>query len=140
MLLPQVVPGQDSKEEGKRTKAIHALIDQYSLARDTKDSVLLKSILTEDVDQLVSSGEWRKGIGEAIQGMQRSSESNPGSRSLRVENIRFLDSKNVLADARYEIRNAQGNTRSMWSTFVLVYHQGRWKIAAIRNMLPSGTH
>jgi hypothetical protein len=62
MLLSQVLPGQDSKEEGKHTKAIHALIDQYSLARDTKDSVLLKSILTEDVDQLVSTGEWRKGV------------------------------------------------------------------------------
>jgi len=43
----------------KEKQEITFLIDQYSLAREKKDTVLLKSILTPEVDQLVSSGEWR---------------------------------------------------------------------------------
>jgi len=48
------------------------------------DTVMLKSILTPDVDQLVSSGEWRTGIEGAMKGMVRSSTSNPGKRTLVV--------------------------------------------------------
>jgi uncharacterized protein (TIGR02246 family) len=129
---------QGSKEGSAGTRDIYRLIDNYSLARENKDTVLLKSILTNDIDQLVSNGEWRYGIDEAVQGMQRSSQSNPGSRTLTVEKIRFLDQKNAIADARYEIKNADGTSRKMWSTFVVVNQKGRWKIAAIRNMLPAG--
>ena len=132
-LLAQVI-----KKEDIRIRDINILIDNYSLARDKKDTVLLKKILTNDVDQLVSSGEWRNGISEAVQGMMRSSENNPGTRTLTVEKIRFLDSKNAIADARYEIKSREGTTRKMWSTFVVVNDNGKWKIAAIRNMLPSG--
>jgi|GEM_PF-347776 len=138
LLLPSFLIAQNRKEGVNQTKDIYTLIDNYSLARDKKDTVLLKSILTNDVDQLVSSGEWRNGISEAVQGMMRSSENNPGTRTLTVEKIRFLDSKNAIADARYEIKSREGTTRKMWSTFVVVNDNGKWKIAAIRNMLPSG--
>ena len=129
---------QGKKKEEERIRNIYALINNYSQARDQKDTVLLKSILTNNVDQLVSSGEWRNGVGEAVHGMLQSSENNPGTRTLTVEKIRFLDSKNAIADARYEIKNKEGIIRKMWSTFVVVNDKGRWKIAAIRNMLPSG--
>jgi uncharacterized protein (TIGR02246 family) len=129
---------QTNKKQDKLMREIYTLIDNYSRAREKKDTLLLKSILTEDVDQLVSSGEWRSGIRAAVQGMQRSSEGNPGTRTLIVEKIRFLDSKNAIADARYEIKNPDGSLRKMWSAFVVVQQQGRWKIAAIRNMLPAG--
>jgi hypothetical protein len=44
----------------------------------------------------------------------------------------------VVADGRYELSAlAGGETRKMWSTFVLVEENGKWKIAAIRNMLPA---
>jgi hypothetical protein len=46
----------------KQQKAITSLIDQYSQAREKRDTILLKTILTSDVDQLVSTGEWRVGI------------------------------------------------------------------------------
>jgi hypothetical protein len=127
---------QASKVTDKPTQDIYALIDNYSLARDKKDTVLLKRILTADIDQLVSTGEWRTGMGEAVRGMQQSSQGNPGTRTLTVEKVRFLDALNALVDARYEI-NTQGNPRKMWSTFVVVNQNGQWKIAAIRNMLPS---
>lgn len=114
------------------------LINSYSKARETKDTVLLKEILVEDIDQLVSSGEWRKGIEEAVQGMMESSSANPGDRTLKVESIRFLNPDAAVVDARYEIKNSSGTIRKMWSTFIVVLETEQWKISAIRNMLPSG--
>jgi len=125
--------------QGTRNKEdeISFLIDQYSLARKRKDTLLLKSILTVGIDQLVSSGEWRHGKSEAVTGMLRSSESNPGSRKLIIEKIRFINSECGIVDARYEIQNPDGTVRKMWSTFVVVSENKMWKITAIRNMLPS---
>src|SRR5262245_59976587 len=71
---------------------IVTLIDNYSKAREQKDTILLKKILTPDVDQLVSTGVWRTGMREAILGMLRSTESNNGSRKLIVDKVRFLSS------------------------------------------------
>lgn len=129
---------QNNAADHKRKQDITTLIDQYAQAREKKDTVLLKSILTSDVDQLVSSGEWRDGIKASVTGMLRSSDSNPGSRKMIVEKIRFINSESALADARYEIHNTNGNTRKMWSTFIVVYEKPQWKITAIRNMLPTG--
>lgn len=123
--------------QDKQTVAIYSLIDKYSQAREKKDTLLLKSILTTDVDQLVSSGEWRNGMKGSVNGMLRSSESNPGSRKLIVEKIKFLNPESAIADARYEIQNTDGTTRKMWSTFIVVYQESTWKITAIRNMLPT---
>ena len=116
---------------------MYSLIDQYSQAREKRDTVLLKSILTSDIDQLVSSGEWRSGIKESTMGMLRSSASSPGTRTLKVEKIRFLNPQCAIVDARYEIQNADGSLRKMWSTFIIVDQKNNWKISAIRNMLPS---
>lgn len=129
---------QDIEISAKQEQAIAALIDQYARAREDQDTALLKSILTTEVDQLVSSGEWRMGIQGAMSGMLRSSANNPGKRSLIIEKIRLLHAESGIVDARYEIQNADGTTRKMWSTFIVVYHEERWKITAIRNMLPAG--
>src|SRR5690349_2903552 len=94
---------QDRKESGAKNKEIYLLIDNYSIAREKKDTMLLRKILTTDIDQLVSTGEWRFGINDAIKGMLQSSVSNPGSRILQVEKVRFLDGNNAIADAHYEI-------------------------------------
>lgn len=120
----------------KQKQDLYALIDQYALAREKKDTVLLKNILTEDIDQLVSSGEWRTGVSASLKGMLKSSESNSGTRKLIVDKIRLLNAQTALVDARYEIQNADGTMRKMWSTFVAVYNGSQWKISAIRNMLP----
>jgi len=126
-------------QDTNKKQAIHSLIDKYSQARETKDTLLLKEILTTDIDQLVSNGEWRRGIRAAVDGMMRSSTSNPGWRSLIVESIRFLDERNAITDCRYEIQNADGTIRKMWSTFMVTYQHKKWKISAIRNMLPAGS-
>lgn len=130
--------GQLNSPDEQQRQAITTLIDQYSEAREKNDTVLLKKILTSDVDQLVSTGEWRMGINAAVQGMLKSSASSPGTRTLAVENIRIFNSSVAIVDCRYEIQNTDGTQRKMWSTFFVVAKNKIWKITAIRNMLPAG--
>jgi hypothetical protein len=127
---------QQSIPTPKQKQDLYSLIDQYALAREKKDTMMLKEILTGDVDQLVSTGEWRTGIGESVKGMLRSSASSAGSRKLIVDKVRLFNSVSGIVDARYEIQNQDGTIRKMWSTFIVVYGGSSWKITAIRNMLP----
>jgi hypothetical protein len=119
-------------------KDIYSLIDQYSEAREKRDTILLKNILTIDVDQLVSTGEWRNGIASSVQGMLKSSANAPGTRTLTVDKIRMINSTSAIVDCKYEIQNTDGTLRKMWSSFIVVSDKGIWKISAIRNMLPAG--
>ena len=136
LLLPGFGFSQITDEQKINSVAINQVINDYKKARETGDSVLLKSIFTEDIDQLVSSGEWRNGATEAISGMVKSSVNNPGSRVLKVEKIKFLSSEVAMVDARYLIDQADGTQRKLWSSFILVKKQGKWLISAIRNMDP----
>jgi hypothetical protein len=129
--------GQQANLADSQRKDITALIAQYSHVRESRDTVMLKKILTTDIDQLVSTGEWRSGIGAAVKGMMKSSTNNPGSRTLTVDKIRLITPVCAIVDCRYEIANANGNTRKMWSSFIVVADKGLWKISAIRNMLPA---
>ena len=135
-LSSTAVCGQEPNERQRR--AISAVIDQYSRARETRDTVLLRQILTDDIDQLVSSGEWRTGIQSAVEGMLVSSSNSPGRRALDIEKIRLISSTSALVDCKYEIQRADGTARRMWSTFIIVLSKkGAWKISGIRNMLPA---
>ena len=131
------VIGQKNAPDDKQSKDIQTLIDQYSEAREKSDTILLKRILRTDVDQLVSTGEWRAGIDAAVKGMLNSSASSPGTRTLTIERLRLLTESTAIVDCKYEIRNPNGTTRKMWSTFLIVSKKGVWKISAIRNMLPT---
>lgn len=118
-------------------KEIRMLIDQYSLAREKSDTQLLKTILTPNVDQLVSTGEWRVGIKSAVDGMLKSSAGNSGTRTLSIDKIQMLSATTAIVDCRYDIQNADGSIRKMWSSFIVVDEKKVWKIRSIRNMLPS---
>jgi len=136
LLMSSAAFGQTSKVAKEESQAIVNLINSYSKARETKDTTLLKNILTKNVDQLVSSGEWRTGIEKAIEGMMQSSSSNPGERTLKVEKIRFLADAVALVDARYLIKT-DTIVRKLWSSFLVVDEGENWKISAIRNMQPT---
>ena len=127
---------QNDSPAAPQRKSISLLIDRYSQAREKRDTVLLKTILTTNVDQLVSTGEWRTGIGMAVEGMLKSSANSPGTRTLQVDKIRMLNSTTAIVDCKYEIQNGDSTIRRMWSTFILVTEKKAWKISAIRNMLP----
>ena len=137
LLISTSIYAQNTGINKNWEQQIYSLIEKYTRSRERMDTVLLKSILTPDIDQLVSSGEWRNGIEGAMKGMVRSSASNPGKRTLKVEKLRFLNSECAIADTRYEIENTDGTSRKMWSTFIVVYTEEMWKITSIRNMLPA---
>jgi hypothetical protein len=129
---------QNAPLSGKQRTDIKLLIDQYSRAREQRDTILLRQILAMDVDQLVSTGEWRNGVDASVKGMLNSSSSSPGTRTLTVDKIRLIDKNSAIVDCKYEIQDPNGAPRKMWSTFIVVSDKGTWKISAIRNMLPAG--
>jgi uncharacterized protein (TIGR02246 family) len=124
----------------KDESAIRQLVSIYVEARERRDTQRLSSILAPDADQLVSSGEWRKGRDELVRGMLASSESNSGTRTIQVETVRFIAPNVAIANGRYEIAaTAEGQKRFMWTTFILSRYNGAWRIEAIRNMLPAAS-
>jgi uncharacterized protein (TIGR02246 family) len=117
--------------------AIRGVVQKYLNAREQRDAKAVAALFTADADQLVSTGQWRKGRDELVSGTLGSSDNNPGQRTLTVETIRFVAPGVALADARYEILNPNGEAaRKMWSTFLMTRDED-WRIAAIRNMLPA---
>lgn len=104
-------------------------------AREEADATRVAELFTADADQLVSSGEWRRGREALVRGAMASSRTNEGRRTVSVESVRLLTADVALADGRYEIAGAV--TRRMWSTFVIKKTPEGWRIAAIRNMLPA---
>ncbi len=132
VVRPNTLPFEHSEQD-----KIIELVAGYAAAREASDPDALRAILTSDADQLVSSGIWRNTQDNLVKGMLRSSSSNPGKRTLKVERVRFLGSEVAIADARYIIEQTDGRVRNMWSTFVARWEDEKWKIAAIRNMKPA---
>ena len=123
--------GKPSADES----AVRDMVKRYADARDVSDPKAIGTLFSDDADQLVSTGEWRRGKDALVRGMLASSARETGKRTLSVETVRFIGSDVALADARYEIGD-----RKMWSTFLMKRGPGGWRIVAIRNMLPTGQH
>ena len=129
---------QSGASSAEDEAAIREVVAKYNAARDERDEKAIEALFTADADQLVSSGEWRRGRDTLVKGMLASSTNNPGKRTLTVETTRFVANDVALADARYEIEGSGGApARKMWSTFLMKREGGAWRIAAIRNMLPA---
>jgi uncharacterized protein (TIGR02246 family) len=120
------------------TAAVRSVVDRYVTTREAGDEKALAALFTDDVDQLVSTGEWRKGLDAVVRGTLASSKSTAGKRTITVESVRLFSADVAVADGRYEIAGLEGGaTRQMWTSFVLRRTGGTWRIAAIRNMLPA---
>ena len=117
--------------------AIRDVVKAYVAAREQSDPAAIAALFADGADQLTSSGEWRKGRDAIVRGTLESSRRASGTRTITLETIRFPAAGVALADGRYEIAGGQDGTRRMWTTFLLVQASGRWRIAAIRNMLPA---
>jgi len=119
--------------------AVRQVVQKYVDARDAKDAHAIEALFTSDADQLVSTGEWRKGRTAVVKGTMASSENTGGKRTITVTSVRFLAPGVAIADGRYEITGmANGASRKMWASLTLTRGAGGWRIAAIRNMLPAG--
>src|SRR5579883_2199430 len=141
--IPPLARGHRVRET-KRMRSLLLLLAalplaaQYVDAREHRAAAALAALFTADADQLVSSGEWRKGRDAVVRGALASSEATGGHRTIAVESVRTLAPGVALADGRYEIAGtAAGQTRHMWTAILCVETPGGWRIAAIRNMLPA---
>ena len=81
-------------------KAVRDLVDRYVAARDRADEKAIAALFTADSDQLVSSGEWRKGKPDVVKGTLASSQSNSGKRTITIESVRFITRDVAIADGR----------------------------------------
>jgi uncharacterized protein (TIGR02246 family) len=136
VLLSIATPAAAQTRSADET-AVRALVDRYTTAREAGDKAALAGLFVADADQLVSSGEWRRGREAVVTGSLGSSQQNAGKRTLTIETVRMVAAGVALADSRYDIAQTDGVTRRMWASWVLVKDGDVWKIAAIRNMLPS---
>ena len=134
-----VAPGWAQESAGRADEAaIREVVSKYVDARERIDLKAVEELFTSDADQLVSSGEWRKGRDAVVRGTMESSRSTGGKRAITVESVRFVTPDVAIADGRYELTGlAGGANRSMWTTLVLKRTEKGWRISAIRNMLPS---
>ncbi len=118
--------------------SVREVVRKYMDAREHRDDKAIRALFTADADQLVSSGEWRRGRDEVERGTLASSERTGGKRTIAVTSVRFIAPGVALVDGRYEITGLTGGgSRRMWTTLVLTRGPGGWRIAAIRNMLPA---
>jgi uncharacterized protein (TIGR02246 family) len=128
-----------AQAQGNDEAGVRDVVKRYVEAREARDAKALAALFTEDADQLVSSGEWRKGREQVVKGGLASSAASSGKRTISVQSVRFVGKDVAIADGPYEIVGAAagGENRKMWTSFVMTRGAGGWRIAAIRNMLPA---
>jgi uncharacterized protein (TIGR02246 family) len=118
--------------------AIRDLITQYMGTRAQNNEQGLLALLTEDIDQLTTSGLLRSGRIGVSSGSLASSQSNSGKRSITVESIRFIKPDVAIVNGRYDIVDRSTGPDSHYLTsIVVVMEDQRWFISAIRNMQPT---
>lgn len=134
--LPVALP--QSVDHVADEKAIKAVIQEFLDARDANDPKRLSVVLTADADQQQTSGERRRGRDAVIKGSLSTQQSTGGKRTIAVEEIRFIAGDAALADGRYDsVGRADGSDLHMLTSIVMRREGGAWRIAAIRNMVPS---
>jgi uncharacterized protein (TIGR02246 family) len=139
MLFAGTVYGWSTPSHADET-SIRDLVRKYVDARNTRDAEKTRALFTADADQLVSTGEWRKGIDGVVQGAMASSRKETGKSSIQVEAVRFLGPDIAIVDGRYETSSAgTGTSRKMWTTLIVKRTDLGWRVTAIRNMLPAST-
>jgi uncharacterized protein (TIGR02246 family) len=118
--------------------AVRAVIKAFIDTREANDPAALAALLTPDVDQRQTSGAVRSGRDAVVSGSLATQQSTGGRRTISVDSLRFVGPDVAIADGRYDsIGRADGTDQRMLTSMVLRREGGAWKIAAIRNMLPS---
>ena len=127
-----------AKNRGTNEAEIRDLVRHYVAARETGDAKAIAALFTPDADQLVSSGEWRKGREGVAAGTVASSAKEKGqTRTIELQSIRFVTADVAVADGRYVLSGGVSGSRNMWTTIIAKRTPAGWRIAAIRNMLPA---
>ncbi|HEX7236293.1 MAG TPA: SgcJ/EcaC family oxidoreductase [Gammaproteobacteria bacterium] len=118
--------------------AIRGVIQAFLDTREANDPAALGALLTADVDQQQTSGNTRRGREAVVSSSLATQQSTGGKRTITVDSLRFLSNDVAIADGRYDsVGRSDGTDQHMLTSMVLRREGGSWKIAAIRNMLPS---
>ena len=119
--------------------AIRGVVKAFLDTREANDVAGLAALLTPDVDQQQTSGNTRRGRDAVVKGSLETQQSTGGKRTITLDSIRFVTADVAIADGRYDsLGRADGTDRHMLTSMVLRREAGGWKIAAIRNSLPTG--
>src|SRR6185295_8527098 len=84
-LSPQSTPSAPAAADDG---AVRDVVKRYVDAREKSDAAAIAALFTSDADQLVSSGEWRKGRDAVVKGTLASSQRTGGTRTIAVETVR----------------------------------------------------
>ena len=138
MALVAVGVAAQSSDRAADEAAVRAVIQAFLDTREKNDAAGLAALLTPDVDQQQTSGNMRSGRDAVVSGSLATQQSTGGRRTISVDSLRFVGPDVAIADGRYDsIGRADGTDQRMLTSMVLRREGGAWKIAAIRNMLPS---
>jgi len=119
--------------------AIRSVVAEFIATRDANDAQALAALLTADVDQQVTSGELRVGREAVVADSIATTNRTGGERTITVETIRFVGDSVAIVDGAYDIVGRRdGADRHYRTTMILLEDGGAWRIAAIRNMQPTG--
>ena len=117
--------------------AVRDVVQRYTQARALNDPKAIEALFTADADQYTSSGEWRRGLPALMKAMVAPAGSSPGVSSITVAAVRFVTPDIAIVDGDYKPGNPT-ETRALWTTLIVKREARVWRIAAIRNMAPSG--
>ena len=118
--------------------AIRKVIQAFLDTREANDPAALGALLTADVDQQQTSGNTRRGREAVVSGSLATQQATGGTRTITVDTLRFVNADVAIADGRYDSTGrADGSDQRMLTSMVLRREGGAWKIAAIRNMIPT---
>ena len=139
LLVALIAPaGAQQAAKAGDEAAIRAVVKAFLDTRDKNDAAALAALMTADVDQQQTSGNVRRGRDAVVKGSLATQQSTGGTRTITLESIRFIGADVAIVDGRYDsLGRADGADRHMLTSMVLKREAGAWKIAAIRNMLPT---
>jgi uncharacterized protein (TIGR02246 family) len=134
MYLSQTAVAQDTPNRSADEAAIRQVTQDYIARRDEADEAGLRALLTENVDQRLTSGRMRIGQDEVVSGSLGSTQSSGGKRVITLKEIRFLGDDVAVANGNYDsLGRADGTDLYMRTTIVFWRTDGQWRIDAIRN-------
>ena len=137
LVLSNVTLAQEPANRAEDEAAIRRVVQAFIETREDDAADALRALLTEDVDQQITSGRMRSGREAVIDGSLETTRSAGGTRTITIESIRFLGRDAAIVDGPYDIvGRSDGPDRHYRTAMVLRRDDGGWKIAAIRNMQP----
>jgi uncharacterized protein (TIGR02246 family) len=135
LLVADAAAAQRPAANAADEAAVRDIVDRYTRARELSDPKAIASLFTADADQYTSSGEWRRGIDRLVSGMLETSARNPGARAIAIAAVRFVTPDVAIVDGEYRTGT---DARQLWTTLTVVRSAQGWRIAAIRNIAPTG--